>query len=191
MGLLGTRGSRRDEIQVGANGLWAALGALLAWNIPTVGWGILTGSLAAAQADTWSTELGARAKFPPRLITTGRPVPAGTSGGVTPLGTAGGVIGAIVMAMVAVGLDVPGPIFTAAIGGGIVGMATDSLLGASVQGKFRCVHCNVPTEASMHGCGKPTRLTQGRRWCTNDLVNLAGTGAGAVVGAAAGWIELA
>ena len=60
----------------------------------------MTGALAAAQADTWATEIGARASRPPRLITTSKRVPRGTSGGVTPLGTGGGVAGAVLISFI-------------------------------------------------------------------------------------------
>src|SRR5438093_5230732 len=45
------------------------------------------GALAAAAADTWATEIGAFSPFAPRLITSGRQVPRGTSGGITVLGS--------------------------------------------------------------------------------------------------------
>lgn len=155
--------SRRTGIQVVANGLWAGVGALVIPAFPAVGWAVLTGALGAAQADTWATEIGAWSRRAPRLISTGAVVPPGTSGGMTPLGTTGGVAGAALMAAAALAGRVPAPAALSALLGGSLGMVFDSWLGATVQGDSAAV-------------------THGWSWCTNDVVNLAGSGAGALVG---------
>jgi len=164
--------------QVVANGGWAAVGALLVPGEPAWGWAILIGALAAGQADTWGTEIGGRSPTPPRLITTGRAVPAGTSGGVTLLGTLAGISGAGLIAGLAWALGVPGGIVVAGIVGGVVGTLSDSLLGATVQGVYRCDTCDVTTEQPSPRCGQLTRLVRGCRWMDNDVVNLLATGLG-------------
>ena len=75
--------------------LGAAAGSLLTGLSPLRGWALFVGALASAQADTWATEIGAHAPRRPRLITTGREVPRGTSGRVTALGSLGGLAGGI------------------------------------------------------------------------------------------------
>lgn len=147
----------RNARQVLANGGWAAAGAVMVPWKPDIGWAVLVGSLATAQADTWATEIGAHASRPPRLITTGRPVPAGTSGGVTPLGTSAGALGAIVLAGLGVALGLP--LRVAAFGAlvGVLGMMVDSLLGATLEADA---------------------------WLDNDGVNLAATSAGALAAVA-------
>ena len=85
------KGSERDAWQVLANGGVAATCLGLFGDRGT---GAFLGALAAAGADTWATELGLLAAHPPRLLTTLRPVPPGTSGGVTPQGTLAAVAGA-------------------------------------------------------------------------------------------------
>ena len=146
----------RNARQVLANGGWAAVGATaIRWK-PEIGWALLVGSLATAQADTWATEIGAHARGTPRLIPTGRPVPAGTSGGVTWLGTAAGLAGAAVLAGVGFLLGLPLAIAAPAAVVGGLGMLLDSLLGATLEA---------------------------RSWLDNDGVNLAATSAGAVAAA--------
>jgi uncharacterized protein (TIGR00297 family) len=186
--LLTPGGGRRRAVQVGANGGIAAVAALLAPLHPL--WRLaFAGALAAAAADTWSTEIGARSRRPPRLITTGRPVAPGVSGGVTWLGTAGGAAGAsLVTATAAVlGFIPPASLLPTAVAGLVAG-AADSLLGATVQARYRCPACGEAGESSRHTCGSPARLVAGWRWVTNDTVNLAATVAGAVLAALPGVI---
>lgn len=170
----------RTAQQVMANGVWPAVGAVLAGVGSPVGWPLLVGSLAAAQADTWATEIGFHSKTAPRLITSGRRVDVGTSGGVTLLGTAGGLAGAAVMAALgwAMGSDIVG---VAACVGGTVGMFADSLLGATVQAVYYCESCSKETEVPLHRCGRSARLLRGRRWMNNDAVNLAGSAIGGLL----------
>ncbi len=140
----------RNHRQVIANGGIAALSALLG------SWLAFAGSLAAATADTWATEIGRSSPTPPRLITNGARVPAGTDGGMTLLGTVGGIAGAGLIAGLALGLGPGGSGLGLAMRvavAGVVGMLLDSLLGATVQGKVR--------------------------WVDNDAVNLAATLTGA------------
>ncbi len=146
------RGAARTARQVLANGGWAAAGAAAVPWRPDVGWALLIGSLATAQADTWATEVGAHAARPPKLITTGKPVPPGTSGGITPLGTGAGALGAILLGLLGVALGVPARVAAPAALAGVVGMMVDSALGATLEAGA---------------------------WLDNDGVNLAATTLGA------------
>ena len=144
----------RNERQVIANGGVAALAALAG------SWTAFAGALAAATADTWASEIGRRSRTPPRLLTTGQPVPPGTDGGMTLLGTVGGVVGAGFVAGLSVLLPQamgpasahPGWFWALITIAGGLGMVLDSLLGATLQGKTR--------------------------WLDNDAVNLLATLAG-------------
>jgi len=189
--LLTPGGGRRAAIQVAANGGIAAAAAVL--SRLGSGWTLaFAGALAAAAADTWSTEIGARSSRPPRLVTSGRPVPPGTSGGVTWLGTAAGAAGAAFIAGVATLLGVvalrAAPWVAAA---GVAGGVADSLLGATLQARYRCPACGATGEQPRHGCGTAAVLVGGFRWMTNDSVNLAATLVGAAVAALPGFARVA
>jgi uncharacterized protein (TIGR00297 family) len=171
--------SRRTWVQVAANGWTAAVGGVLIPIASSAGWAVLAGGLAAAQADTWATELGRHSRTTPVLLTTGRAVPAGTSGGVTLLGTLGGALGAVTIAAVGGGLRLPlHPAWLAVAG--TLGMCADSLLGATVQGRARCIACGETVEELRH-CARTTHPIRGLRWMTNDAVNAVSSAVGAAV----------
>lgn len=175
----GAKGQERDPWQVLANGGPAALGALA----PEAGLWLVTASLAAAAADTWATAAGGWSRRPPRQIVTGALIPPGTSGGVTWTGSLGGAVGALSVG-IAVALFAPEwrSLLLAALSIGVTGMLLDSLLGATLQGRFRCDRCGQDTERRVHHCGQPARLTGGLPWLTNDGVNALATGAAAWLG---------
>jgi uncharacterized protein (TIGR00297 family) len=172
------RATGRTARQVLANGGWAAAGAALVGAGHEAGWPVLVGSLAAAQADTWATEIGLRSRVPPRLITSWRPSPPGTSGAVTARGTLGGVLGAVAMAGLAAVAGVSLAAALAGAAGGVVGMLGDSVLGATIQGTFHCDACDRGTERPVHRCGTRARRVRGIGWLGNNGVNLAASGLG-------------
>jgi len=184
---LAEKGSRRDAGQVLANG--GVAGALLALHAlaphPALYWGFV-GAFAAAAADTWGTEIGTWAGGPTWQVATGRRVLPGTSGGVSLAGTLGAVAGALAV----VGSALPfasrflegwslGPT-TALVAGAAVGAALlDSVLGATVQARYRSPD-GALTERPMAD-GRPLPLAAGWRGITNDVVNLACTLVGGLV----------
>ncbi len=196
------KGSRRDLGQALANG---GLGAILAiafarYPDPLL-FAAFIGVMSTVNADTWATELGVLSRVPPRLLTTGRPVPTGTSGGVTWLGTWASVAGALLIGALATALTqaesllrgdgwqwaaVACPLL--AVAGGIVGSLFDSLLGATVQAVYYCNHCDKETESPVHRCGQPARRLRGWTWLNNDLVNLMSSLVGGLVAAALAWM---
>jgi uncharacterized protein (TIGR00297 family) len=178
------KGTRRDPRQVVANGGAAALGGLVGLSDPLAGLWVVTGSLAAAAADTWATSVGGFSRPAPRHVLTWQPVEPGTNGGVTLLGTTGGLVGALIVAAaasLASGLPL---LLPAAALVGFVGMVADSLLGAGVQGRFRCPRCDARSEWRVHRCGSLTVPQGGWAWLDNDGVNAAAT----ALGALGGWV---
>lgn len=175
------KGSRRDAVQVLANGGPFAAAALGALAFPAPAWAALgLGALATAAADTWATEIGTLAPAPPRSIHSGRPVPPGTSGGVTLLGTVAALAGAAAIALLAAALGWDARLAAAAAAGGFAGALADSLLGATLQARRWCDRCALATERTTHDCGARTRPAGGLRWLDNDGVNAASAAVGAL-----------
>ena len=177
-------GGRRTAVQVWANGGVAAAAALLSLAAPVAGLAF-AGALSAATADTWSTEIGGRSGRAPRLITSGRVVPGGTSGGITWLGSLGGLAGAALLGASAAALGLAsarGAVLVTAAG--LVGGLADSALGATLQARYRCPACGAAGETAICPCGARAELSAGIRWLSNDVVNLACTAVGAAVSAA-------
>jgi len=180
------KGHRRDLGQVLANGGWGALMALaFVFSPQPIFFVAFLGAIATVNADTWATELGVLSKTPPRLITTGRKVPVGTSGGVTLLGTLVALCGALLIGVLAFLFQITqsliansgsfvfvseGMIVVGAIAG-LAGSLFDSVLGATIQATYYCDVDQKETESAMHRCGNKTRLIRGWRWFDNDWVN--------------------
>lgn len=137
------------------------------------------GSLATAAADTWATELGLLSPTAPRSLLTGRRVPPGTSGAVSPLGLLGSLAGAALVVATVPGLEATTR--WSALLAGASGSLLDSLLGATIQARYRCSACNQSLEESVPHCGFPPKRVAGLPGCTNDTVNALATAAGALL----------
>lgn len=171
----------RDWAQVLANGGVPGVLALLSVSLPIQElFPFYLASVAAAAADTWGTEIGVLARGRVISVVTFKTVPSGTSGGISLIGTLGGALGASAVAFS--GCAWYGEIRTAlvVVVAGMAGSLADSLLGATVQARFRCSVCGSETERTEH-CGRATDLSGGLSWIRNDLVNVACTLVGGVV----------
>ena len=189
---LDPKGNTRGAAQVWANGLLPALGSTLLYlaGQEAAAWCALVGGLAAASADTWATSIGSHSRKTPRQLPRLQRVPRGASGGVTLTGTLGAAAGAAVVALAAV-LRGPAGLAAAAIMIGLGGMLLDSLLGATVQGRFLCPACRQPSEWRRHRCGTETVPQGGIAWISNDVVNALATAAATAAGAAWWWLSRA
>ncbi|MGD2050325.1 MAG: DUF92 domain-containing protein [Chloroflexota bacterium] len=179
------KGHRRDFGQVMANGGLGSLVATFSALSPSPTWfPLFVGIMATVTADTWATELGTLSRRPPRLITNGRVVEVGTSGGISRLGTTVSLAGGLIIGLSA-GFMVPElpPGLGALIGsiGGLIGSLFDSLLGATVQQIYYCDVCQKDTERQVHKCGHHTRPLRGWSWLNNDLVNFLASAVGGLV----------
>lgn len=161
------------------------------------------GAMATVTADTWATELGVLAPAVPRLITTGRPVPPGTSGGITAQGTLASLTGGLFIGLTAFLLIQVAavattsallisdwPLVPIAALAGLTGSLFDSLLGATVQGIYWCPACAKETERRVHSCGTPTQPYRGWGWLNNDAVNFVSSAVGAGLAGALGLLIL-
>lgn len=176
-----SKGSQRDWGQVLANGGLGSLCAFAHVFLPMEIWPwiVFLGAMAAVNADTWATELGVLQHKPPRLLTTGKVVPPGTSGAVSLLGTLASLAGALFVGSVAM-LVSRSPLYETFAWkalivsslSGLGGSLFDSLLGATVQGIYYCPACQKETEKHpLHSCGTNTEHLRGWRWLNNDWVN--------------------
>lgn len=189
-----SKDSQRDLSQVIANGGVAVLMTLAASlstseRVHDLFEAGFVGAFATATADTWATEVGTLNTRPPRLITSGKVVAPGTSGGLTLLGTCAAMAGAFALSLFHWLLrDIPHlpqrrTLVLIPIAGisGIAGSLFDSLLGATVQAVYYCPRCKKETERHVHSCGTLTTSLRGIPWVDNDVVNFAATLFGGVV----------
>lgn len=195
--------SGRDARQVLANGAvpaLAAAGALVqrltagpgagVYGSPP-GWpweAVLAGSLAAMTADTWATEVGLLSGARPVLLVGWRPAEPGQSGAVSGPGTLAGFAGAVFIALASWAWGAGPAAAAGAAAGGVAGLLADSLMGAALQGRWRCGGCGRAVEVPARHrrrCPGPLLYQGGRRWLDNDAVNLLASAAGALVSALA------
>ena len=182
------KGGRRDLFQTLANG---GAGALLALSYGLSGHppgllAIFVGVMATVTADTWATEIGVLSPRPPRMVTTGRVVEPGTSGGVTAYGLGASAAGGLLIGAVALLLaraELGGWLAWlpfAAVLGGLSGSVADSLLGATVQLIYR-TPAGKETERAIGRDGTPNCRLRGWSWMNNDMVNFLSSLAGGAV----------
>ena len=134
---LGTAENRegRRASQVIAN-LGAATGCVILYRLSgNLLWALaFVAALAEAAADTVSSEIGQSRSNTARLITTLRPVPVGTDGGISVPGTLAGISAALLIGAVAAAVClVPWPRIGIPIFAAVLGMTADSILGAEME----------------------------------------------------------
>lgn len=179
------KGGARDLGQALANGGVAATAATLLGITGVAGWtAAFVGAMAEANADTWATELGILSRQKPRLITNGRRVAPGASGGITWLGTLSALSGAALIGGLATIFRGDARLLAIGAIAGLAGSLFDSLLGATIQGIYYSDRRGKETEKERERDGTPNRHVRGWRWMNNDLVNFLST----LIGALIGWL---
>jgi len=163
--------------QVAANGVVPAICALIAMISGQDLWlyGGLS-ALAAMTGDTWSSEIGRVKVRRPFDLRTRQPVDAGISGAVSFPGTIAGLVGVLVTTILgaimlpSIGHSV-GHVFLVISMWAFAAVWVDSILGATIQGRYRCQACDILTDHRIH-CGQGVELIAGRPDIDNNLVNL-------------------
>lgn len=169
------KGDTRDRVQVLANGGIAAAAVILyqLFNSELL-YAVYVSSIAAVCADTWGTEIGLMINSVTVDILTFKKVVPGLSGGISIPGLLGGVLGAFIIAVSSLSWIqfnvINFLIFVTAAG--LMGSVVDSILGSSLQAKYKCAKCGTVSEGRMH-CGEKTGLIKGIDWISNDFVNVA------------------
>lgn len=172
---LGLEARPRRAIQVLANGGPAAVcAALFLWRPDPALAAAALASFAAANADTWATEVGSLLGRRPFRILTLTPAAPGESGVVTVAGLFAGFMGAAAVASTAplIGL-------TKLVGAlsvvGFLGCLLDSVLGDGLQAKYL-------REDGTFAESPPGERVAGWRWMTNDTVNFLSVAMSALAG---------
>lgn len=166
------KGDCRDYMQVIANGMLAALCALL-YMVSSERVFIIafTAALAEALADTVSSGIGIAAKSTFDIFRF-KKCERGVSGGMSLLGTFSSIVASYAMSMIAYAYGVIS--FKEALlvtGAAFLGGVFDSFLGSLFQAKNKCTVCGKITEKSIH-CGEATEHHSGLSFIDNDAVNM-------------------
>ena len=173
------KGHTRDAWQVLANSLPAIISLVLFYytkkQLFLIGY---VSGVAGATADTWGSEIGILSKKVPRSILSFKQIEPGLSGGVSILGSIASFFGSLLISFsfwlvyswhlifqLPTSLFVIVPLIC-----GVFDSLVDSLLGATLQTKYRCPIFGQLTEQTQHHL-KQTKQISGLSWMTNDWVN--------------------
>ena len=174
------KSGKRDYTQVIANGfpsfLFGLLYYLMGNHLYILGFST---ALAAANADTWASEIGLLSKKNPISIITWKPIEKGLSGGISLLGTLASLAGSAFISFISlVGYiirfgfkDYLLVYFFLSILGGFLGSIIDSILGATVQAKYKRTDSRDITE-KRYTKGIKNVIYSGISFVDNNFVNL-------------------
>ena len=132
-------------------------------------------SMAAANADTWASEIGILSSSTPRSLWRHQAMPSGISGGVTALGLWASLAGSLFISSFAMlyffvrdGWSWAWLVLSGLmIGVGFLGSIIDSLLGEFLQAKYITLKNDIIEVAT----STTDQLISGLRWMDNNLVN--------------------
>lgn len=185
------KGSCRDYIQVFANGGVALVLSVLfkIFDLQIFEIGVII-SFAAANADTWASEIGSRSKQTPVYLFKKTPVTVGLSGGVTKTGIIASLAGSflislwyIVFCTVVKGFYVERLslllIITIA---GFLGSIIDSMLGEKIQVKYVSWKDEMKITEKRFEEHIENKIASGIRWVDNNVVNFISSVLASIIG---------
>lgn len=177
--VIAEKGHTRDAWQVLANSFPAVISLVLFYytknQLFIIGY---VSGVAGATADTWGSEIGILSKQVPRSIVSLKPVAPGLSGGISKLGSVASICGSLFISLAFwflyswyhVDLLPTSLMILVPFSCGIVNSLVDSILGATLQTKYRCVICGQLTEQKDHHLHYAKQIS-GLSWLSNDWVN--------------------
>lgn len=166
------KGDQRDAVQVLANGGIPALLAILFFISQNQSFlYAFCVAIAAANSDTWASEIGTLSKKRPFMLASFKRVERGTSGAVSFLGSSAALLGALFIAALSfIMLKQSLSLFLITVLMGFAGNLADTLMGGSIQVKYECGKCGKVTERPVH-CGTDGKIVKGLFLFNNDMVN--------------------
>ncbi|WP_456274042.1 DUF92 domain-containing protein [Bacillus sp. AK031] len=165
--------SIRDWQQVLANGGGSMVFSLFfLWTGDPIYIIAAVSALAAANADTWASEIGPLSSGKPVSVRTFKKTSKGTSGAVSALGTLASLGGALIVALAAWALfnEISATWMILVAAAGFLGSLIDTLLGAYLQIEYECKRCGQITEAPIH-CDEKADKIKGIHMVNNEFVN--------------------
>ena len=134
-------------------------------------------SISAVNSDTWATEIGSLSNKKPVNSINFKKIKKGESGGITLLGIIGGIGGAFIISIFSIEY---GKIFIIISVSGFLACYFDSILGSTLQGKYKCKKCGQNNEIGFH-CNQSSELISGIEIFSNNLVNFLCSAFGGII----------
>lgn len=127
--------------------------------------------MAESMADSLASDIGVLSKKEPINILTFKTSPRGLSGNISILGLIFALLGSFIIGIIFMLFNPNLKYFLVIIISSFLGTIIDSILGASIQVKYKCPKCHKVTEKQEH-CHIKTEYFKGIKLYNNDLVNL-------------------
>lgn len=126
--------------------------------------------MAESLSDSLASDIGVLSKKPPINILTFKKSIKGLSGNISLLGICSSLIGSLIISSIFYIFYHQFSSFLAILLSGFLGTIVDSVLGSTIQVKYKCQKCLQITEREEH-CQIKTKYYKGFKFINNDCVN--------------------